>query len=116
MKRFFAVLLLLAGAQAAFADSDGHAFPVWTYWVEIGEHAAMFLIALTIVAYLLKKGPDMKLALWGFGIFALAEFLTILHHFLVYPFGVWNAIVNHGLLLVALALVSYSFARVLKAQ
>lgn len=59
MKIFLAVLLLLAGAQAAFADSGGHAFPVWTYWVEIGEHALIFVVSATTAAYLAyhRKNP-----------------------------------------------------------
>lgn len=109
---------MLAGAQAAFADSDEPAFPVWTYWVEIVEHAVIFLVSATTAAYLVyrRKKASTKIAAAGFGILAIGELLTILHHFLAYPFGVWNAIVNHALLLAAVSTIAYALARSLKEK
>lgn len=93
------------------ADSDHIAFPEWTYWVEIFEHSGILIVSLVAVAFLFSKYENkgwVKFAIAGFGIFAFSEILTILHHFLIYPFGVWNAIANHGLSLIGLAVIFYS--------
>jgi len=106
MRRFLFLLLLL---PAVFAHSDeGVVFPAWTYWVEIVEHAATFAISISVIAFLLYRKAGNRFLVAGFGLFALAEFLTILHHFLIYPFGIWDSIVNHGLLLLAVGAVARS--------
>lgn len=107
----FALALLLLAPIAMADEAAPPAFPAWTYWVEIFEHLAMFLVAAVATAVLLSRKKRAGYAAFGFGVLALAELLTILHHFLVYPFGVWNAIFNHSLLLVAVASLAYSFVK-----
>ena len=116
------VLAILLAAPAAFADSgEGSAhsedgteivFPVWTYWVEIFEHLAMLAISIAAIFLLgLKKSKRFKearIAIAGLAILALSEFLTTLHHFLFYPFGAWNSIINHGLLAAGIALIAFA--------
>ncbi|MBI4896417.1 MAG: hypothetical protein HY832_02615 [Candidatus Aenigmarchaeota archaeon] len=119
-KLFFGFILMLS--SLTFADSDHIEFPEWTYWTEIAEHMMMLGIAVIAIILLLNcyknqkiKNP-IKFAMIGFGIFAFGEFSTIFHHFLVYPFGVWNAIINHGLLLIAIAVILYGFLELLKEK
>ncbi len=39
----------------------------------------------------------------------LSQLLTNHHHFIIYPLGIWNAIVHHGLLVVAVAIMIYAY-------
>lgn len=108
--RIVLALLLLAPFAMAH-ENEPVVFPAWTYWVEIFEHLAMLAVSAFAAAVLLGRRKRDSHAVFGFAVFAFAELLTILHHFLLYPFGVWNAIVNHSLLLVATASLAYSFVK-----
>lgn len=92
-------------------------FPVWTYYAEIVEHVLLFTIAVAgvwLIYYKLYKSHEhlkevLDYVLWGFALLGLGELLTTLHHFLIYPFGIFNAVINHGLVLVGIGLLIYSF-------
>ena len=120
MRKILFLGFILILSSLTFADSDHIEFPEWTYWAEIAEHTAMLGIAVIAIIFLLnyyknqKYKNQIKIAIVGFGIFAFGELSTTLHHFLLYPFGVWNAIVNHGLLLIAIAIIVYALAGLLK--
>ena len=95
-------------------------FPVWTYYAEIVQHISMVVIALiAIVAIYLSlskkvelRKQDLQLALWGFIILGAGELMTTLHHYLIHPFGIYNAVVNHLLLLVGLLLLALVFIQI----
>lgn len=115
-------LLLLTGT--ALAHEDDNSLPAWTYWTEIAEHTAMSLIAIGGIAYLSlahkKLGanirPKVNSMILGLSIFAISQILTDMQHFLIYPFGVWSGIVNHGFLLAAAAVMIYSYIGLLKGK
>lgn len=85
-------------------------FPAWTYYAEIILHFLSLLVAVgavLLIYYELRKSHGhirrtLDFALLGFSLIAFGELMTTLHHFLIYPFGVLNAIINHGLLLLGL--------------
>ena len=86
-------------------------FPVWVYWSEIIEHLAIILtvsIGLFICySKYSKSGKKMVFGLfeWGFVVILISEIFTFFHHFLIYPFGIFNAIVHHGLLFLGILLL-----------
>ena len=113
---FFAVFLLgLAGVASAHLGHTAEAqeqvtgvdervtFPAWTYWAEIYEHSAIFLIALA-GAYAFRKHA---VTMSGWLVIALSQVLTNMQHLMILYAGVWTAIIHHGTLLVGLALVLY---------
>jgi len=76
-------------------------FPVWTYWAEIVEHFAIVLavaIGLILAYAKLRANEKHSLFLTGFILILVSETFTLLHHFLVFPFGIFNAVFHHGLL------------------
>ncbi len=96
-------------------------FPEWTYWAEIIEHSILVIIPLIAVFLLIKPyktkqnaRTGIKWAIAGLIILVVSQALTNLHHFLFYPFGIWNAIIHHGLLVVAVILMIYGFFRVIR--
>lgn len=92
-------------------------FPAWTYYAEIILHFVSLLVAVgavLLIYYELRKShghirKTLDYALLGFSLIAFGELMTTLHHFLIYPFGVLNAIINHGLLLIGLLCLVYAF-------
>ena len=118
---FFVINLLLIKVDANGEHNDNIIFPSWTYYGEIIEHSIIIIISI-IAIYLLinkyrknvKKEEAIKLSIIAFAIIALSQLLTNLHHFLVYPFGVWNAIIHHGLLLVGIILIVFSYIKLLE--
>lgn len=78
-------------------------FPVWTYYAEIIEHIAMFIVG--VVGFVLVFKTKNSFLLWGFGVFTFSELLTTLHHFLIFPLGVLNAVFNHLLVLISIILI-----------
>lgn len=99
-------------ASANGSNEEGVIFPVWTYYAEIVEHGLIISIAIFVLYRILtrtrkKTGVTNHLIL-GFIALAIGESLTIMHHFLIYPFGIYNAIVHHGLLLVSIVFISFS--------
>lgn len=98
-------------------------FPEWTYYAEIVEHSAMVIIAIIAILFLIRPYREHENAkqgiLWlmiGLGIFALSQLLTNLHHFLIFPFGVLNAVVHHGLLLVSIVIITIALFKLLKGM
>lgn len=94
-------------------DEAAEQVPIWTYYVEIFEHIVAALVAGGAAALLYayhgrKHDEEHRLAALGFAIIFIGEALTTAHHFLLKPFGVWNAIVNHALLLLGLAVLAYA--------
>ena len=100
--------------------SDGAspiAFPIWTYYAEIALHV-LTLIASIAVAFFIRfnlyksqkhsKGA-LRFAFFGFLFIAAGELLTTIHHFLISPFGIYDSIANHFLLLIGLVLLVLSF-------
>lgn len=92
-------------------------FPVWTYYAEIILHVLSLAVAafavILIYTKLYKTHGHIKKVLdfawWGFILLAFGELLTTLHHFLFYPFGIFNAIINHTLTLTGIGLIVYAF-------
>ncbi len=98
-------------------------FPVWTYWVEILEHLGMITVGIAVFIILLnrysssveeKERKNLAYALWGFGTWTLGEILTQSHHFLFFPFGIFNGIATHGLTLVGVILVAISIVKIMR--
>ncbi len=95
-------------------------FPAWTYYVEIVEHIAMFLAVMIgamivyLKAYKREASKSFGLVIFGFVLLALAEALTIMHHFLIHPLGIFNAVVNHFLTLAGFVLLAYGVFMVIK--
>ena len=91
-------------------------FPTWTYYVEIVLHMLSLAVAafavILIYTKLYKTHGHIKRVLdfawWGFLLLATGELLTTLHHFLFYPFGIFNAIINHTLTLTGIGLIVYA--------
>lgn len=114
------LLLVFATTISADSDNDGRVvFPVWTYYAEIVEHSLMAVIAIVVIVQIAdykKPKNAVKYGLAGFAVFFLAEILTIMHHYLIYIFGIYTAIIHHGLLLVSIALISYAFVSSLKKK
>ena len=137
IKKFKTILwifLALALLSMAFAHEDEFGesesfhflhmgklvFPVWTYWAEIIEHS---LILLTILIGLIwayskysKPNEEIKLGLVEFGFITIiiSETFTLLHHFLIFPFGIFNAVFHHGLLFVGILLLVCGFLKLIK--
>jgi len=128
-----AFLLLLAQYASAHTDEIGEVdsmhfmhygkliFPVWTYWVEILEHSGMIIAGIIVFIILFNhysssadkiKRKNIAYALWGFGLWTLGEILTQSHHFLFFPFGIFNAVVTHGLTLTGIILVIISMTKI----
>ncbi|MBR9699329.1 hypothetical protein GOV09_02645 [Candidatus Woesearchaeota archaeon] len=86
-------------------------FPAWTYYAEIIIHIGSLIVAISAALLMqnkLAKSDQRKYAVIGLSIIAVAELLTVLHHFLILPFGILNAVINHILLLIGLVLIAYS--------
>lgn len=128
------LLLLFAQYASAHTDEIGEVdsmhfmhygsltFPVWTYWVEILEHSGMIVVGIIILIILFNhysssanktKRKNIAYALWGFGLWTLGEILTQSHHFLFFPFGIFNAVVTHGLTLAGIILITISIAKII---
>ncbi len=105
------VFALLAGMGVASANGSSM-FPAWTYYAEIVEHSALIIAAIIGIALLLaRKEKRMSLMIAGLVVIIASQVLVNLHHFLIYPFGEWNAIVHHGLLVAGLILMISAYLR-----
>ena len=56
------------------------------------------------------------MVVYGFLFIGIGELLTLLHHFLIYPLGVFNAVFNHGLLLVGVVFLAIGFVKLIKYE
>lgn len=105
---FVSLLFLISvSVVAAYGTDDG--FPVWTYYLEIVEHSVMVIISVVGMysfyrMYVTKRQSVILGLLWGLGLFGFGQLLTTLQHFLLFPFGIWTAIINHGFLLVGVGI------------
>ncbi len=99
-------------------------FPVWTYYAEIVEHLVMVVIvAVALYAvyktfsrlHIEKKGI-FNLFVYGFLFIGIGELLTLLHHFLIYPLGVLNAVFNHGLLVIGIVFLGIGFVKLIRYE
>ena len=119
---FFLAPFIVAhtGDDEGLHHPEGNAplqFPTWTYYAEIFEHLLSFLVALGIALFIRLKLYEsqkhamgaLRFAFFGFMVIATGEFLTTLHHFLIYPFGIYDSIANHFLFLAGLVLLAFSF-------
>ncbi len=96
-------------------------FPAWTYYAEIVEHSLMIIIAFVAILLLIKPYKKFEaktkegilLMIVGLSIFIFAQILTNLHHFLIFPFGIWNAIFHHGLYVISLITIIIAFFKTL---
>ena len=109
----------LGELTASFFHYGSLGFPAWTYYVEIVEHIAMFLVVMAaalvyLVAYKKEAGKSLGIVIAGFILLAVAELLTIAHHFLIHPLGIFNAVVNHFLTLIGFVLLAYGIFMMLK--
>jgi len=121
-------VIVLANLRAVSANgADVHEeqssdTPVWVYYVEIVEHTLMMLIGLVAVWFLVKaykkhENITKQGVFWmivGLVIFILGQLLTNLHHFLISPFGVWTAIVHHGLYAISILVIIVAFFKLLR--
>jgi len=121
MKKIFYSIISLLFTKSVLADSGSHSitFPVWTYYVEIVEHSLIILVSLIAVILLFKKINSKNrnsVYLMSSGLVALiiAQFITNLHHFLIYPFGIWNAVIHHGLYFISIVLMIMAFFKTIK--
>ena len=116
MKRYKIAIFFVLLTGIALADEEA-GFPVWTYYAEIVEHVIIFIFAAISVVFhqkfYKKYGKNIIYAMTGWAIIALGEALTIAHHFLFYPFGEINAIMNHALLLVGLFVLAFAYIKIL---
>lgn len=119
-------VFILANAELVSSngeDTSEHGFtlPVWTYYVEIVEHTLMIIVGIAGILLLIKpykthKNEKKQGILWmilGLIIFVFSQLLTNLHHFLFFPFGIWNAIIHHGLYLVSIVIIILAFFKIL---
>ncbi len=113
----------IVGANGTHLDEDQSlVFPEWTYYAETIEHGAMLIIAIITILLLIKpyrkhENEVKESILWliiGLVMLALSQLLTNLHHFLIFPFGIWNAIIHHGLLMVSVVVMIIAFFKLLK--
>ncbi|MEK6916844.1 MAG: hypothetical protein AABW92_03800, partial [Nanoarchaeota archaeon] len=102
------------------ADDGPHGvvFPVWTYYAEIVEHSLMMVVGIVGIALLWKhkKRKGVIEMIIGLALLVVAQLITNLHHFLIYPFGILNAIIHHGLYLVSIILIILSFNKILNKK
>lgn len=123
----FALILILinialVSANGAHTDEEGTVFPAWTYYVEILEHSLMAIIGIIAIMFLVKSYTVYKyetkeginLMIIGLIIFIVAQILTNLQHFLILPFGIFTAILHHGLLLVSIAVILIAIFKILE--
>ena len=120
------VLLVLPNLASAHEDEYGDSdnfhffhmgkltFPVWTYWGEIVEHFLMVIVFSAGLFYIYTKKKVDKIGsmvVSGFVLILISELFTLLHHFLIFPLGVLNAVFGHGLLLVGMLLVVFGIIK-----
>lgn len=91
-------------------------FPQWTYWGEIIEHSLLLLIALAVTLLLIivsQKRPEMDLRfpIFGWGLVSLSQILVNLQHLLIFPLGIYTALVHHGLLVAGLTLIAWTILK-----
>jgi hypothetical protein len=124
------VLLILLVKNIGFVSANGEhipeeqsvVFPVWTYYAEIFEHGAITIIAIIAMLFLIKEYSkrvmDTKQGiLWmiiGLVVLIFSQLLTNLHHYSIFVFGTWNAIVHHGLLTISIIIMLIAFFKILK--
>src|SRR3989344_7711131 len=112
-----AIFVILLTGIALADEGHGMEFPVWTYYAEIVEHLIIFAFSSIAIIFhykfYKKYGRNIIYAIAGWAIIAIGEALTTAHHFLFYPFGEINAIVNHGLLLAGLFILAFAYIKIL---
>jgi len=99
-------------------------FPIWSYYVEIIEHLVMFVVvAIALYSiysafskFHIEKKEILGFFVKGFLFIGIGELLTLLHHFLFYPLGIFNAVFNHGLLLVGIAFLAVGLVKLIKYE
>lgn len=133
MKRYIILGILIAltlnmGMVFANGDddhtSDKVVFPAWTYYAEIVEHSLMAIIGIVAIIFLINpykksKGDMRKGIIWmimGLLVFIFAQILTNFQHYLIYPFGIWTAIMHHGAYLASTTIILLAFFKVLGSK
>jgi len=136
-KIFFLLMLFMLPIALAHTDEFGEVsneihfmhkgalkFPVWTYYAEIVEHLVMVVVvAIALYAvyaifsrFHIKKRGIFNLFVYGFLLIGVGELLTLLHHFLIYPLGVLNAVFNHGLLVIGVVFLCIGFVKLVRYE
>ncbi len=123
----FLLSLILLNVNFVFAnDGDAHGgrlvFPAWTYYAEIVEHSLMIIISIAAILLLINpyktySNEAKDGILWmiiGLGIFIFAQLITNLHHFLIFPFGIWNAVIHHGLYVISIIVIIAAFFKAIE--
>ena len=137
MKKIIFLLILLSfPIVLAHTDEFGEAssihfmhrgalkFPVWSYYAEIVEHLVMVIVvAVALYAvyaifsrFHIEKKGIFNLFVYGFLLIGVGELLTLLHHFLIYPLGVLNAVFNHGLLVIGIVFLGIGFVKLIRYE
>src|SRR3989338_3599111 len=136
-KIFFLLMLFMLPIALAHTDEFGEAsneihfmhkgalkFPVWTYYAEIIEHFVMFIV-IAVVLYAvyktfskfhIEKKGILNLFMYGFSFIGVGELLTFLHHFLIFPLGVFNAVFNHLLVMVGIIFLGIGFVKLVRYE
>ena len=135
-KMIFLLILLSFPIVLAHTDEFGEAssmhfmhrgalkFPVWSYYAEIVEHLVMVIVVAvalyavygTFSKFHIEKKGTLNLFVYGFLFIGIGELLTLLHHFLIYPLGVLNAVFNHGLLVIGIVLLGIGFVKLIRYE
>lgn len=118
----FVVFTLLPSLIVA-DENGGLNFPTWTYYAEIVEHSAIAIVAVLAIFmhvpfYKTFKGKInlLNYAVIGWVILVASQIVVIFQHFLIYLFGIFTAIVDHGLLLISVVVLLYAYIKLLKAK
>lgn len=122
------LLLTVLMANAGVAGANGEAgvqqgfFPVWTYYAEIFEHSVIMITGIAAILLLIRphrksRGGKKQGILWmiaGLAILTLSQLLTNLHHFSFFLFGIWNAVIHHGLLAASIIIIVVAYFKMIK--
>lgn len=125
-------LLVILGSHAAYAngshdDASPHtgamAFPEWTYYAEIVEHTALIILPIAAIALFAaahrKNKMHGKPITWmaaGLAILIAGQIIVNMQHFLIFPFGIFTAIVHHGLVAAGVIVMIAAFYMLLKEK
>lgn len=117
------VILIATGAGLVDAngedltDETGVSFPAWTYYAEIAEHSLIIIASAIAMLFLVRpyrarrkeERQGILMMMTGLAILLISQLLTNLHHFSVFLFGIWNAIIHHGLLSASVVIMITAF-------
>ena len=77
---------------------------------------ALYAVYETFSRFHIEKKGVLNLFVYGFLFIGIGELLTLLHHFLIYPLGVLNAVFNHGLLVVGIVFLGIGFFKLVRYE